>query len=516
MGKVVHLSVKSRYRLILLTTIFVFIYAFSSQDGRGYPLSTLLAEWPSPLSALRVGELWNRRQAAAHDDSSPGEQQQQVPLSSLESEFFTWSDPNAPAGPKPPYKPARKPAPPIPDPFPLLSANPPPKNLKSLLRAPEHNRPPRKHYPEKTPLLIGFTRNWPQLLQCVVSYVAAGWPPEDIYVVENTGTMFSNRENRLTLQNPFYLNHTQLSMLGVNVIITPTLLTFAQLQNFYLHEALVRSWPAFFWTHQDLVVFSDESAAGPGPYYTLYDRAVGVLQYLLLPSSPRWAHHFFAYDHLTLVNRDAVLEVGGWDAHIPFYATDCDMYVRLMWAGYWQGESEIGIILDVNTVLDDVGALLRIPGIRASFAGDDYEEEEENSRNNSTTEEKEEEEEEEDESTRKRLDDQVNKNGETWERLVEIGKRMEGIKYSDGNTWRNTWQVRQQGGQGEPFYRDWEGFETGTKMMIDLGRNVFAEKWGHRGCDIAKVGIKAEDAWRLERDWDVEADEGEGYQGDGW
>ena len=216
------------------------------------------------------------------------------------------------------------------------------------------------------------------------------------------------------------------------------------------------------------------------------------------------------------MNRDAVLEVGGWDAHIPFYATDCDMYVRLMWAGYWQGESEIGIILDVNTVLDDVGALLRIPGIRASFAGDDYEEEEENSRNNSTTEEKEEEEEEEDESTRKRLDDQVNKNGETWERLVEIGKRMEGIKYSDGNTWRNTWQVRQQGGQGEPFYRDWEGFETGTKMMIDLGRNVFAEKWGHRGCDIAKVGIKAEDAWRLERDWDVEADEGEGYQGDGW
>lgn len=194
------------------------------------------------------------------------------------------------------------------------------------------------------------------------------------------------------------------------------------------------------------------------------------------------------------MNRDAVLEVGGWDAHIPFYATDCDMYVRLMWAGYWQGESEIGIILDVNTVLDDVGALLRIPGIEARFAGDDS--------NNSIAEAGE-------------FEFNMSK-GETWERLVEIGKRMEGVKYSDGNTWRNTWQVRQQGGQGEPFYRDWEGFETGTKMMIDLGRNVFAEKWGHRGCDIAKVGIKAEDAWRLERDWDVEQEEGEGYQGDGW
>jgi hypothetical protein len=66
---------------------------------------------------------------------------------------------------------------------------------------------------------VGFTRNWPQLLQCVVSYIAAGWPPEDIYVVENTGVMHANREGQLTLQNPFYLNHTQLAMLGVKVII---------------------------------------------------------------------------------------------------------------------------------------------------------------------------------------------------------------------------------------------------------------------------------------------------------
>jgi hypothetical protein len=53
----------------------------------------------------------------------------------------------------------------------------------------------------------------------VVSYIAAGWPPEDIYVVENTGVMHANRDGLLTLQNPFYLNHTQLAMLGVQVII---------------------------------------------------------------------------------------------------------------------------------------------------------------------------------------------------------------------------------------------------------------------------------------------------------
>ncbi|KAK3990450.1 hypothetical protein QBC44DRAFT_394353 [Cladorrhinum sp. PSN332] len=477
MGKVVHLSVKSRYRVILLTTIFIFFWALSS------------LKWPPRLSDLGMGDMfWDR-------DIKTQNEQQLVPIPALQAEFFTWSDPDEPPGPKPRPKPPREPSSPIPDPFPLLSSNPPPK--ESLLRAPEHNRPPKKHYAEKTPLLVGFTRNWPQLLQCVASYVAAGWPPEDIYVVENTGTMFSNRENKLTLQNPFYLNHTQLSMLGVNVVITPTLLTFAQLQNFYLHTALLRDWPTFFWTHQDLLVFSDEalSLSSDEPYYTLYDRAVGVLQYLLLPSSPKWAHHFFAYDHLTLVNRDAVLSVGGWDTHIPFYATDCDLYVRLMWSGFWQGETEIGLILDVNTVLDDLGSLLRIPGVKASYSG-----------GGNVTDEVEEEE----------ID---LSRGESWERLVELGREMERVKYSDGNTWRNTWQVRQQGGEGEPFYRDWEGFEVGTRMMIDMGRSVFAEKWGHRGCDIAKVGIKAEDAWRLERDWAGEGEEGEGgegYEGEGW
>lgn len=115
------------------------------------------------------------------------------------------------------YKPPADPVLPIPDPFPLLSQNPPPS--RNLLQPPRANRPPKIHVPEQTPLFIGFTRNWPQLLQCVVSYVAAGWPAEDIWVVENTGAMDANARGRLTLQNPFYLNHTQLGMLGVRVIM---------------------------------------------------------------------------------------------------------------------------------------------------------------------------------------------------------------------------------------------------------------------------------------------------------
>ncbi|KAF3918831.1 hypothetical protein ABW20_dc0101050 [Dactylellina cionopaga] len=43
-----------------------------------------------------------------------------------------------------------------------------------------------------TPLFIGFTRNWYLLEQAVVSYIASGWPPNQIIVIDNTGVMDSN------------------------------------------------------------------------------------------------------------------------------------------------------------------------------------------------------------------------------------------------------------------------------------------------------------------------------------
>ena len=39
-------------------------------------------------------------------------------------------------------------------------------------------------------------------------------------------------------------------------------------------------------------------------------------------------------------------------------------------------------------------------------------------------------------------------------------------------------------------------------MTIDHGRAVFAEKWGHRDCDISAIGLRPEDAWKVEHDWD--------------
>lgn len=451
-------------------------------------------------------------QAFLLDEPSP----HQKPMDPLEREFFSWRNEEYEMKKKPPPKPPRQSAQPIPDPFPLLSQETPAGVARQLqARVPEINRPPRPHVPEDTPLLIGFTRNWPQLLQCVSSYIAAGWPPGDIYVVENTGVMYSNRDNLLSLQNPFYLNHTQLAMLGVGVIVTPTLFTFAQLQNFYAWTALERNWTDFFWSHQDVVAFSFEKEFRPHAdgsrdvaNYSLYSRAVAIMRYLHQPGIPKWAHHFFAYDHLTLVHRDAILDVGGWDTHIPFYATDCDMYDRLQWAGYFQGSTQIGIIIDTSTTLDNIAAFFRIPGIHASFAGDpgpaDAQENEDKKAEEPEADAK--------EIERKRL---VDEQGETIEQLVDIAYRMQAVKYIDGGWWRNMWQLRQGGGEGEPFYRDPEGFQVGLDMMIETGRRVFSEKYGHRGCDIAFMGIRAEDAWRIERDWDPMS-EGSGSDGPYW
>lgn len=109
----------------------------------------------------------------------------------------------------------------------------------------------------------------------------------------------------------------------------------------------------------------------------------------------------------------------------------------------------------------------------------------------------------------------IDAEGETWEHLVEVAARMEQAKYHSSGQQRNTWQMRQQGGKGEPFYRDAAGFEIGISKFIATGRQIFAEKWGHRGCDIGKMGIVAEDAWQLQIDWDPRED-GNGAGGPDW
>lgn len=125
----------------------------------------------------------------------------------------TSSDAPVPIEKRPIYKPAKEKPPPIKDNFPLAATA---TNSSGLPPVPSWNRPPQQHVAERTPLFVGFTRNWLLLQQTVVSYITAGWPPEDIYVIENTGVMDANRLGKLSLQNPFYLDYKRLETYSVS------------------------------------------------------------------------------------------------------------------------------------------------------------------------------------------------------------------------------------------------------------------------------------------------------------
>ena len=288
------ISAKVRYGLLFSTILFLGLFLFFHDQ--------LI---PGRIAALRSGA------APAREHQTSVKQDQPEP-SGLDP-------PREKKKPTPVYKhltTSTASSSPIKENFPLAARAKSPADLPQL---PSWNKPPSVHVPEKTPLFIGFTRNWPLLQQCIVGYITAGWPPEDIYVVENTGTFDANARGRLTLQNPFYLDYHRLThIFGINVITTPTLLTFAQLQNLYLSEALNRGYPHYFWSHMDVLPQSDEARS---PYKSLYMRCVDTIRESSDPqfwvgrghAPGRWAVRYFSYDWLTLMNTTAMVEVGGWD-----------------------------------------------------------------------------------------------------------------------------------------------------------------------------------------------------------
>ena len=389
--------------------------------------------------------------------------------------------------PKPDWTP-----PPVQDPFPLLSTgNPPP--------IPEWNRPKKDLHKDygidfAPPLYIGFSRNWPMVLQAVVSYITAGWPPEQIHVVENTGVQRANLEGKLTLQNPYYFNHEQMRKLGVNVVRAPVLMNFAQLQNFYVHLAHEMDAPQYFWSHMDVLVLSYEDGneltppyTDPG-YKTVYELCLQEMNHTL-STDDHWSDRFFAYDHLTLVNREAYEEVGGWDTFIPYYITDCDMHTRLHMHNWTIRDAKAGIITDVGSALDNLLALYRDPSVEVKYVDSNPappEPEKKDKRGDGDG------------------DDLVPRDDEDpqlayWKRLQAEANNMFHYKHSRD---RNTWQRGQHGGQGEPFYYDSRGIAESIEVLTEAGREVYRRKWGHENCDIlGQTKLKLEDQWLVEKDW---------------
>ncbi|KAI1119503.1 hypothetical protein F5Y14DRAFT_395556 [Nemania sp. NC0429] len=481
--------------------------------------------------------------------------------------------------PPPKYKPTPTLAVPvITDPFPLLAtstATPPPIPVYNVPKPGLHREYGLSYMP---PLFIGFTRQWPMLLQCVVAYLTAGWPPESIYVVENTGVQYGNKEGKLSLQNPFYLNHTTLNRLGVNVLQTPVLLTFSQLQNFFVYTATERQWPYYFYSHQDVVVMSFEdgpdmikrngdrdwffyneqekadilrpAAAGQKGYRTIYENCLRELNQTL-EHEKRWGFRWFQYDHLTLVNRAALDAVGGWDSLMPYYASDCDMNARLEMDGWSMRHRRVGIINDVSTVMEDLAALYRDPTVVPKFVDpnpisddklveierphkDDEPNEDEPAKEDAaegdaakgdaaegdaTTGEEEKPADQSSEQppeqpaeqptgkpTEKREAESptgIAQSMDYFRALLKVADDMGLYKYRSDNDARNSWQGSQHGGAGEPYYYNPDGFGKAFWILVDAGREVFRQKWGHRDCDlVGETALKLDDQWRVEKDWE--------------
>lgn len=238
--------------------------------------------------------------------------------------------------------------------------------------------------------------------------------------------MDSNERGLLSLQNPFYLNHTRLAVvLGVHVLTAPTLLTFAQLQNFFLHTAIRRGWDHYWWSHMDSVAVSWEDRS---PYRSLHRRVLDDFRADAASGQPwRWGLKFYRYDRLALVNVAASRDVGGWDTHIPFYAGDCDFHSRLRMRGWELLNVDAGHIFDVGWPLPDLRRLY--PAAPNETLG-----------------------------------------GERYRDVVRHLREIDAAKHAI-NGGRNFWQGMQRGGQGEGGEsergggREEEGLELAGLMM---------------------------------------------------
>ncbi|KAH0841596.1 hypothetical protein AYO21_01170 [Fonsecaea monophora] len=338
-----------------------------------------------------------------------------------------------------------------------------------------YNAPLASSQRPRTPLFIAFTRNNAMLQQVVLSYIAAGWPREDIIVVDNAGTMDSNPRHLLTPKNPFYLDYDLFrNRYGVSILQTPTLLTFAQLQNFFLRVSMAHGWRYFFWSHMDVAVLSDEEAK---PYKSFHARVLDVLSDLGVTAldtdmgTPRngeknWAIKYFTYDWLTLVNVEAWRKIGAWDTFIPYYATDCDAYSRIVLNGFTKDDVRTGRIFDLPEALQDPEAKFFPPTSSSSSS--------------------------------KAADDSAPEGEAPGSRRYHLlVAELEKLERRKPENQRNNWQAALgEGGKGEPWTYDPDGFQKMWWATAEKGRDMYRMKWGTSECRLDEHGVKLDDAWQ--------------------
>ena len=88
-------------------------------------------------------------------------------------------------------------------------------------------------------------------------------------------------------------------------------------------------------------------------------------------------------------------------------------------------------------------------------------------------------------------------NGTAWHQLQTKLQSMQKEKVH-GKLSRNSWQMQQHGGLGQPFYRDVAGFEEALEITIKAGEKVYKKKWGTGRCALRDAGLKLGDEWMVE------------------
>ncbi|KAK6330848.1 hypothetical protein TWF718_003048 [Orbilia javanica] len=294
-----------------------------------------------------------------------------------------------------------------------------------------------------TPLFIPFTRNHKMLEQTVLSYIAAGWPRSNIIVIDNTGTMDANPKGLLSPNNIFYLNYELLrNRYGVSILQTPTLLSFAQVQNFMISTVMSKGWKYYFWSHQDVVVASYEDRESFKGFYHGILESLSQLNNTMGPEAGenRWAVAFYAYDWLTLINVDTMVLIGAWDVFIPYYVSDCDWYERMHMSGLKHIDVDVGLVYDVSTNIDGIEKLLF-----GSKGGTD---------------------------------------GLNSSRFQELIKAVETVGHlinqpdPPGHGDRGAWHNEVMGGWGEPWTYNPVGLSRAVDGMSNAGKIIFTAKWG--------------------------------------
>ena len=240
----------------------------------------------------------------------------------------------------------------------------------------------------------------------------------------------------------------------------------------------------------DTVVVSDEEWDGT-PWKPLYMRAVDALRETLDPAWGELATRWFAYDHLALVRTQAFVDVGGWDTMIPFYLTDCDMHERLWMRGFRIENAQAGKVWDVASSVDDLAMLYRRGGDSVKLR-----------KRNNTTQAEAEIQTTETKPQSPAEEQGIQRSSVLYHEVLRTLDTKQHEKNAHGGGGRNTWQARQVGGQGEPFYRDPEGFEESIVWLMEFGRKVFEGKWGRGGCNLRDVGMVEGDAWRVVPGWE--------------